>query len=129
MWLWCGVGGMGRTPESSWGWGRWQKGGGGLFLAGCAQIVPHPSLRSTWAVSKHLSLFWGKQSLPRSYAINFIEYVSRLECKHLLYSFHPPLIQPASQPSPTHSLTHPIISDPPRRQTPPLLLFPGGPRA
>ena len=60
-----------------------------------------------------------------------------LEHNHLLYSFYVPVIHPSSQPSvhpsirplihpSIHTLTHLIISDPLRRQMPPLLLLLGG---
>ena len=140
----CGVG-WGAWAEplmSSWGWGKWQE-GGGLFLVGCPQILPHPSLMSTKAISKHVSLFWRKQSLPSSYSINFVEYVSSIGVQSsalfIPCSVYPPIqpavcssIHPLTNPSihpPIHSLTHQIISDPPRRQRPPLLLLPGGPPA
>ena len=42
-WLW---GGVGAWADELLGWGGGRK-KGGLFLVGCPQIVPYPSLRST----------------------------------------------------------------------------------
>ena len=139
-WLWGGVEGMGRTPDELLGM---RKVAGRRGSVSCPQILPHPSLMSTKAISKHLSLFWKKQSLPSSYSINFVEYVSSIGVQSsalfIPCSVYPPIqpaicssIHPLTNPSihpPIHSLTHQIISDPPRRQTPPLLRLPGGPPA
>lgn len=44
--LWGGAGAVGRAPDGLLGVGT-VAGRRGLFLVGCPQIVPHPSLMST----------------------------------------------------------------------------------
>ena len=136
-------GGMGRTPDELLGWGRWQEGGRAIPF-GVSTDCTSP------LTDEHLGSFQTrvtvrmKQSLPSSYSINFVQYVSSIGVQSsalfIPCSVHPPsqpaicssihhsLIHPSIHPT-IHSLTQPIISDPLRTQMPPLLLLPGGPPA
>ena len=136
----CGVGwGAWEEPMMS-SWGRWQEGGQGVHCGVYTDCISP-------LTDEHLGHFQTrvtvrrKQSLPSSYSIKFVEYVSSIGAQSsavfIPCSVHPPiqagisssthsLIHPSIHPS-IHSLTHLIISDPLRRQTPPLLWLPGGP--
>ena len=128
--------GMGRTPDELLGWGRWQEGGRAIPF-GVSTDCTSP------LTDEHLGSFQTrvtvrrKQSLPSSYSINFVQYVSSIGVQSSAL-FIPCSVHPPSQPAicssihhslinpSIHLLTHLIISDSLRRQTPLPLLLPGG---
>ena len=141
----CGVG-WGALAEplmSSWGWGRWQEGGRAVPCGVSTDCTSPLTEDHLGRFQTHVTVRM-KQSLPSSYSINCVEYVSStgvqssalfIPCSihppiqpAICSSIHPSLIHPSIHPT-IHSLTQPIISDPLRRQTPPPLLLPGGPPA
>ena len=104
---------MGAWAEplmSSWGWGRWQEGGQAVpcgMFTDCTPLLTDEHLVSfqTRVTVRR------KQSLPSSYSINFVQYVSSIGVQSsalfIPCSIHPP-IQPAICSS-IHSLTNPSI--------------------
>ena len=136
-------GGMGRTPDELLGWGRWQEGGQAIPFGVSTDCTSPLTEDHLGRFQTHVTVRM-KQSLPSSYSINCVEYVSStgvqssalfIPCSihppiqpAICSSIHPSLIHPSIHPT-IHSLTQPIISDPLRRQTPPPLLLPGGPPA
>ena len=136
-------GGMGRTPDELLGWGRWQEGGRAVPCGVSTDCTSPLTEDHLGRFQTHVTVRM-KQSLPSSYSINCVEYVSStgvqssalfIPCSihppiqpAICSSIHPSLIHPSIHPT-IHSLTQPIISDPLRRQTPPPLLLPGGPPA
>ena len=104
-------GGDGQNPRmSSWEWGRWQERGRAVLWMSTDCTSP--------LTDEHLGRFQThvtvrmKQSLPSSYSINFIEYVSSIgvhsSALFIPCSIHPP-IQPAICSSNHHSLINPSI--------------------
>ena len=106
---------MGRTPDELLGWGRWQEGGRAV-PCGVSTDCTSP------LTDEHLGSFQTrvtvrrKQSLPSSYSIDFVQYVSSIGVQSsalfIPCSVHPP-IQPAICSS-NHPLTnqsiHPLIN-------------------
>ena len=143
VWLWGGVGAWAEPLMSSWGWGRWQEGGRAVPCGVSTDCTSPLTEDHLGRFQTHVTVRM-KQSLPSSYSINCVEYVSStgvqssalfIPCSihppiqaAICSSIHPSLIHPSIHPT-IHSLTQPIISDPLRRQTPPPLLLPGGPPA
>ena len=74
-WLWGGVGAWAEPLMSSWGWGRWQEGGQAVpcgMFTDCTPLLTDEHLVSfqTRVTVRR------KQSLPSSYSIDFVQYVS-----------------------------------------------------
>ena len=101
-------GGMGRTPDELLGWGRWQEGGRAIPF-GVSTDCTSP------LTDEHLGSFQTrvtvrrKQSLPSSYSINFVQYVSSIGVQSSAL-FIPCSVHPPSQPA-SHLFIHPPLTN------------------
>ena len=95
---------------SSWGWGRWQEGGRAVPCGVSSDCTLPLTEEHLGRFQTHVTVRM-KQSLPSSYSINFVEYVSstgvQSSALFLPCSVHPP-IQPAICSS-NHPLTNQSI--------------------